>query len=99
MTNIEFKKKGFIVSGHAMFSNYGNDIVCSAISITTIGVINEIVRNSSESNINLVSNEKDGLIDFEVIKLDDSICVLLEYFKNTMKDLESNYSNNVKIIN
>lgn len=98
MIKVTNKINGFKVEGHALFANYGNDIVCSAVSVTTIGVINEIEKLSSKDNIKLFQDSDKGVIDFEVQNLDVPIKVLLGFFKNTLNDLEINYSNHIKII-
>lgn len=99
MIKVNFKDKGFEVNGHALFANPGDDIVCSAVSVTTIGIINEIERIVGKNNLQLFTNEKDGVINFEVLVDNDEVETLLRYFQNTMKDLAQNYSKYINIIN
>lgn len=99
MINVKFKNNGFKVEGHALFANYGSDIVCSAVSAITIGTINEIIRLSNEENIILDTNEDEGIIDFSVIKISKEIQVLLNFCQNTLSDVAKSYSKNIKILN
>ena len=47
--------------GHAGYDDYGKDIVCSAISVLMINLVNSLERFTDDS-INLSENEKKGLI-------------------------------------
>lgn len=98
MIKVKFRKQGFEVSGHALFANPGDDIVCSAVSVTTIGVINEITRIVTEKYIVVSMDQEAGLIDFSVSKKDDKVDTLLNYFENTMTDVAKNYSKYIEII-
>lgn len=99
MIEVKFKKKGFKVNGHALFANPGDDIVCSAVSVTTISVINSITKIVGEDNLVIHMDQKSGLIDFEVFKTDIKVETLFEYFNDTMIELAKNYSAYIKIIN
>lgn len=99
MIRVIFKENGFEVNGHALFANPGDDIVCSAVSVTTIGIINEIERIVGKNNLELFTNEKEGVIEFKVNKINIQVTTLLTYFKNTMNELAKNYSKYINIIN
>ncbi|SFU80516.1 ribosomal-processing cysteine protease Prp [Butyrivibrio sp. INlla21] len=47
--------------GHAGFADYGNDIVCSAISVLTINLINSIDK-LTDDKISVDQDEEQGLI-------------------------------------
>ncbi|WP_026508710.1 ribosomal-processing cysteine protease Prp [Butyrivibrio sp. MC2013] len=53
--------KGFICHGHAGFADYGDDIVCSAISVLTINTINSINEFTSDQ-MDVSQDEEEGLI-------------------------------------
>ena len=99
MIKVKYKSKGFNVSGHALFANPGDDIVCSAVSVTTIGIINEIERYVGKNKISLTTDQKEGIIDFNVDDDSLEVEILLKYFQNTMNDLEKNYQKYIKIYN
>jgi hypothetical protein len=47
--------------GHAGYADYGEDIVCSAISVLTINTVNSIDR-LTEDHFELFQDEKKGII-------------------------------------
>ncbi|SFP48058.1 hypothetical protein SAMN04487928_102224 [Butyrivibrio proteoclasticus] len=55
------KYKSIECKGHAGFADYGNDIVCAAVSVLTINLINSI-DNFTEDEISVVQDEDKGLI-------------------------------------
>lgn len=54
---------GFKSKGHAGYGEYGQDIVCAAVSILTINFVNSI-ENFTKDKFELKSVEKDGLLKF-----------------------------------
>ena len=57
---------GFTLSGHADYSEYGSDIVCSAVSALVINTINSI-ENFTSDKFHLNQDEKKGLMEFHVV--------------------------------
>ena len=55
------KYKSIECNGHAGFADYGNDIVCAAVSVLTINLINSI-DNFTDDEISVVQDEDKGLI-------------------------------------
>jgi uncharacterized protein YsxB (DUF464 family) len=72
MTSIIFTKtsndtyKSIECNGHAGFADYGNDIVCSAISVLTINTINSI-DNLTDDEIDVFQDEDKGIIRFSFV--------------------------------
>ena len=66
--------------GHAGFADYGNDIVCSAISVLTINTINSI-QSFTKDEILISQDEDKGLIrfDFKDIPSDEANLLLRSY--------------------
>ncbi len=60
-TTSEDKYTSVECKGHAGFDEYGNDIVCSAISILMINLVNSLEKFTDDKT-ELVENEKKGLI-------------------------------------
>ena len=56
---------GFKALGHAGYSEEGQDIVCAAVSVLTINTANS-VEEFTEDETSLLSDESDGLIDFQI---------------------------------
>lgn len=57
---------GFQMSGHAGYADYGNDIVCAAVSALVINTINSI-ENFTSDKFQLEQNEKKGIMEFHVV--------------------------------
>nr|WP_297706148.1 ribosomal-processing cysteine protease Prp [uncultured Butyrivibrio sp.] len=53
--------KSIECSGHAGFAEYGEDIVCSAISVLTINLVNSLEK-FTDDKFSTSQNEKKGLI-------------------------------------
>ena len=67
MTKITFYKttageyKGFTCDGHAGYANYGEDIVCAAISVLVINTINSLEQITGEQ-MRVETDEDAGVI-------------------------------------
>ena len=67
MTKITFYKttageyKGFTCDGHAGYANYGEDIVCAAISVLVINTINSLEQITGEQ-MRMETDEDAGVI-------------------------------------
>ena len=59
----------FKVSGHAGYANFGNDIVCSAVSVLMITIANSIELNTKDdTDINVDEKNTCIVIDLHTIK-------------------------------
>lgn len=56
--------RGFKVSGHARYDDYGHDIICSAVSTLVINCVNSIEKFTND-DIKVEQNEKAGSIELE----------------------------------
>lgn len=56
---------GFRLSGHALYSEYGKDIVCAAVSALVINTINSIEKFTSDK-FSLKEDEDEGFIEFHM---------------------------------
>ena len=95
---VESKNKKHIdcvrVHGHAMYDDYGKDIVCSSISsiiTTTINGIYEIDKNYLD--VELID---DGMI-ITVLKTDKVGDALIKNMLTLLSELSDNYPENIKI--
>lgn len=94
ITKDNAKYKKIVVSGHALYDDYGKDIVCSAVSSITTTTINGILSLDKDS-LSYEVNE-DGLKI--IINSDDNVTqTLIQNMINLLKELESNYPANVKV--
>ena len=97
MLLVKYKKTNNIIeyvkfSGHALYDDYGKDIVCasaSSIYITSVNSILSFDKNAIEYNdLNEVYN----------IKKDEITNKLLINMVNMLKELEESYKKNIKIV-
>ena len=86
--------KQITLKGHANYADYGNDIVCAAVSATYLCTINGII--SLKDNSIEVLSEKDTQI-VNILLIDDTTNKLLENMIRCLKSLEEKYPNNIKI--
>ena len=82
------------ILGHAMYDDYGKDIVCSAASSIATTTINGILTLNEESLSYQVT--KEGLI-ISNIATDETTQKLLENMVNLLKQLEEQYPTNIEV--
>ena len=98
MIKIKLEKKDnnidkIIITGHAMYADFGKDIVCAAVSSTVITSINACL--SIDENC-LDYEEKDGL-KIELKKNDNVTLKIIESMISNLKQLEEAYPENIQI--
>ncbi len=96
MIKIEVTKNRISLTGHAMYDDYGKDIVCAAASSTVITSIESIAAFDKDA-VDIV-NEKDKL-EIVIKKHDDITNKLLDTMLLLLNELVKKYPNNIKIIN
>lgn len=82
-----------IFNGHAKFDSYGKDIVCAAASSMLITTVNAILEFDDKSIIYKMGK----YIEVENVKKDLITNKLLKNLYELLKELESQYSKNIKI--
>ena len=88
------KYKKITILGHAMYDDYGKDIVCSACSSIVTTTVNGILSIDSNSISYLVS-KKGMTID---VKSDDKVTqTLINNMISLLKELSGNYPENIEI--
>ena len=90
--NSNYKKISIL--GHAMYDDYGKDIVCSAASSIATTTINGILT-LDEGSLSYQVN-KEGLI-IENISTDEITQKLLGNMVNLLKQLEEQYPTNIEV--
>ena len=86
--------KKISILGHAMYDDYGKDIVCSAASSIATTTINGILT-LDEGSLSYQVN-KEGLI-IENISTDEITQKLLGNMVNLLKQLEEQYPTNIEV--
>ena len=82
-----------IIMGHAMYDDFGKDIVCAAVSSTVITSVNACLLIDENS---LIYNDKEGL-EIEINKNDNVTTKIIESMISNLKQLEEAYPKNVQI--
>ena len=96
MIKIEVTKNDITILGHAMYDDYGKDIVCAAVSstvITSVELISAIDINAID-----VTNSKDKLT-LKINNHNETIDKLINTMMSLLTNLEKQYPKNIKIIN
>ena len=92
------KENGFYkkiaILGHAMYDDYGKDIVCSAASSIVTTTVNGILSIDKEALTYKVG--KAGLT-IDVLKQDKIVDTLICNMISLLKELEENYKDNIEI--
>jgi len=96
--NIESKNKKHIdcikVQGHAMYDDYGKDIVCSSVSSIITTTVNGIYELDCEY-LN-VEEIKDGMI-ITILKENKTCDILIKNMLSLLSELEESYPENIKV--
>ena len=88
------KYKKITILGHAMFADYGKDIVCSACSSIVTTTVNGLLALDKDSISYLVSKKGMSI----TVKSDDKTTqVLIHNMVSLLKELEKNYPENVEV--
>lgn len=82
-----------VIKGHAMYDDFGKDIVCAAVSSTVITSVNACL-SIDENSINY--DDSDGL-EIEVKKNDIVTEKIMKSMISNLKELERAYPKNVQI--
>lgn len=89
--NVSYDKIEFI--GHAMYDDYGKDIVCAAVSSTVITTINGIL-SIDDSSLEIKEGEK---LIIKVLKHNEVIDKLINNMVNLLFELQEDYKDNIYI--
>lgn len=87
--------KDFKVSGHALYDEYGKDIVCASVSSIVITSVNLVLKLNDKA---LKVKQEEGLIDVKVLIKDDTINKVFSNMKDMLEELSKDYKKHVKII-
>lgn len=81
MIKIQFYSNGFIVSGHANYAKYGEDILCAGVSAIVMGALNWFVEDD------VVIEVKEGYISLKVLNNLEDNKKLLNLLKIQLRSL------------
>jgi len=96
MIKVEVTNNRISFLGHANYNDYGQDIVCAAISATMMTSVEAIAKFDIDAITIIESNDKVELIQN---KHDNITNKLINNMLDLLKELEKKYPKNIKIIN
>ena len=88
------KYRKITILGHAMYDDYGKDIVCSACSSIVTTTVNGILALNKNSIRYMVS--KKGM-SIDVLETDRTTQILIHNMVSLLKELEGNYPDNIEV--
>ena len=94
VTKENSKYKKITILGHAMYDEYGKDIVCSACSSIVTTTVNGILALDKGSLSYLVS--KKGM-SIDIKSNDKTTQILINNMVSLLKELEGNYPENIEV--
>ena len=94
MIKVNIKKNHIEIKGHAMYDDYGKDIVCASISSIAITTVNSILKLDKKA---LKYREKDGFLIIDVLKESEQTNTLILNMIELIKELEKEYPKNIKV--
>lgn len=94
VTKENSKYKKITILGHAMYDEYGKDIVCSACSSIVTTTVNGILALNKGSLSYLVS--KKGM-SIDIKSNDETTQTLINNMVSLLKELEGNYPENIEV--
>ncbi len=92
--NIIGKNDKIEILGHAMYDDFGKDIVCAGVSSIVITTINAILSFNNEYIT--YKSDKDKFI-IEILTHNDIVDNLINNMINMLNELEIDYPKNIKI--
>ena len=92
--NIYGKNDKIELIGHALFDDYGKDIVCAGVSSVVTTTVNAILTFNKDYIY--YSNEND-LFTIEVKNHNEIVDNLINNMIDMLHDIEEDYPNNIKI--
>jgi len=100
MIKIKISKKNrdinnITISGHAMYDDYGKDIVCASVSSIVTTTVNGILRINEQS---ISYKQSEGFVEINILNKDEVTKKLVINMLDLFKELKQNYPKNIKII-
>ena len=87
--------KKISILGHAMYDEYGKDIVCASVSTLVISTINNIL-SINDKTIKVEQDNSKVIIEYTL--KDKIIDILINNMISNLNTLANNYPKNIKII-
>ena len=96
MIKVDLREENVItIKGHALFSDFGTDIVCASVSSIVITTINDVMSIDNDA---IEYESKTGKVVIKIKKKSDIVSILIDNMILLLESLEKDYSENIKII-
>lgn len=95
MIKVKINKQQIVVTGHALYDEYGKDIVCASCSSIIITSINCALRYDK----NCISYEElsDNLV-INILSEDEFVSIIISNMIAMLNELALTYKKNIKIV-
>ena len=93
LTRDSNKIKKVTIKGHALYADFGKDIVCAAVSSTVITSVNAALLIDENS----LSYEEDNGLDINILKDDEVTTKIINNMISNLLELEKAYPKNIQI--
>lgn len=94
MIKVIYTKEKIIISGHANYESYGNDIVCASVSSIVYTTINAILNFNAKA-IKYIDNN--NTLEINILNQDKITKTLITNMLDLLNDLEKQYPENIKL--
>ena len=94
MIKIEVLPKQIIIKGHAMYDDYGKDIVCASVSSILITTVNACLSFDKEA---VSYEQKEDKFTLSIIKNDEITKKLIDNMLHLFDELSNDYPKNIRI--
>ncbi len=95
MIKVYVNNNKIIITGHAMYDDYGKDIVCAAVSSIVITSVNACLKLDKNS---LVYKEQKDLLAIDIVCNNKNVLLILENMIQMLEELAETYKKNIQII-
>lgn len=87
----------FSIRGHAMYDEYGKDIICAGVSVLAITIANSMLINC-KNEVNVLQDEKNATITIKIPNIlkgnaSDEVKVLSKTLLLGLTNIEKEYGN------
>lgn len=93
MIKVTINSNKVSITGHALYDDYGKDIVCASVSSIVITTVNAILRIDAKA---IDYNDKNGVI-INILKHDDVVKNLIDNLIDLLEKLEKQYPKYIEI--
>lgn len=93
IVNKDDKVKSVVISGHANYSEYGTDIVCSAVSMLSYAIANKLIQLGYKKVVNITDNKFEFINNVE----NTDVNLLLDTLVDGLYMVSDQYAKYIKI--